>query len=431
MASPHPRKKRIVQKLPSLTQSCNGELRPCPECLQPHFSKIPILSQLITEHKFMCVSEISAHKVVFKLPKSWFQCEHLKPQEDAVLGSGSFGSVKPISKVTCAKYFTDPVDFYHELIACNLAALAQIRNSTRAIYLVRMTGAYIPCKCILFPRYAGSLYDFKCWDKISAKKLAKEFKSLVNAVNFLNDEVGIIHSDISTSNILVAHGPDFPGTFLLADLGVASLHSGNHQTELCVKNSRGKILYNMSCTRDIFLLCKDPVKPAQVIFRCYLLACKLINSETLHQTFIVGKILAQNIDMASLFYTMLECVEKMLDTKDIKPSREFYNKIGPDDESHKAYFLQFLVPRVVLLEMLSRLWDTKLSIGIDSFGNTTEKNVLEVQDKILFASWCTHLKGFLHKGGLQLNLNKLRAQPLYELVRFFLKFDYFSLSGRQ
>ncbi|AAC95562.1 orf 36 [Ateline gammaherpesvirus 3] len=429
MASPHPRKKRVVQKIPSLAPSCGGELKPCPECLQLHYNRMPILSQLITEHKFMSVAEISAQKVVFKLPKSWFQCEHLKPQ-DELLGSGSFGAVKPISKVTCAKYFKDTEDFFHELVVCNLASIAQIRQPTKSVHLVRMTGACIPCKCILFPRYAGSLYDFNCWEQLSAKKLAKEFRNLINTVNFLNDEVGIIHSDISTSNILVAHGPDFPGRFMLADLGLATLHSGNHPTEICLKSSRGKILYNMACARDVFLLCKDPVKPAQVIFRCYLLACKLITSETLHQNFIVGKILAQNIDIASLFYTMLECVEKMIDSKNIKPSCQFYKKIGPDNESHRAYFLQFLVPRVIILEMLSKVWDTKLSIGIDSLGNTTEKNILEGQDKTLFASWCADLKGLIHKGGLQSNLNKLRALPLYELVLLFLKFDYFSLSGR-
>lgn len=388
---------------------------------------------LVENTKHMTVVEVCGSTAVVKLPKQFLECNHYSLTDGGVcLGSGAFGSVHLTTYYDCIKKFESSDGFYHELLACDLVAVAKAHSPTDASHrsLISYSNACTVCKTIFFPRYNGSLVDYQNWTRENVPILVREFRGLMDGIHFLNEKCGLFHADVSPCNILVNQdqGNNLISGLILSDLGIACLHTGNSVTNLALKSSRGRQLYGMRCERNPFLVCKDTYKPLCMLCRCYLLTRhgRVANDGSVSEA--VGQKVAKMIDICSLAYCLLYAVERLLDSTGANPTSEFYND-SPDDDSDSKYYVQFLVPKVVLCEFLFGVWDVFVDLGVNSFGKT-KYDIFSRGDAEQFSAWCNSFKaGFLRC----LSPDFRRKIDDHGLMLLFLKLinnDYFGVHGR-
>lgn len=388
-----------------------------------------VLDEMSVLSKYIHLDETVDQTMVFKLPSRYRICYH--PPEapletQAVLGEGTFGVVRGISRAHVSKCFIDGDSFYHELIAGDLVSVAKLMHPGFAgLAMITPVTACAVCKEIFYPRFSSSLADHRVWEGSQISSLTTEFESLLEAVNFLHSKCGMFHSDISVENILVKidSNPNSFGTLVLADLGVFGFHSGSPSQDVVIKSQRGKTLYSLCSEKTYFDICKDTFKPAAVLARCYVnvIHCPRDEGEAL----VVHWRAAQIIDVACLGNCLLWCIEKFLDACHINPTRQCQEH-SPETRITPAYYLQFLAPRVALCGFLSRLWNYGLDLGVDCQGLSSGVFIRR-EDAVKFQSWCKVYNSLLNSTLTLESTEAVRNLHLAVLTQELLKCDRFVL----
>lgn len=378
------------------------------------------------------ITSIVGKCATLRLPESYLECCHQSHTGTHLLGAGTYGRV--FVNPHChgvVKEFDIHSNFYHELLADDLVAMAAEKCNSYDNYenIIKLTGACAPCKIIFYDRYSTSLDKYDSWSGPNMTRIVQEFHGLLKAITFLNEECGLFHSDISPCNILVQHGSNskFLEKLVLSDLGISSLHSGNRVTDMVLKSSKGRLLYRMFYRRDPFFVCKDVYKPACVLSRCYTICLYSSRKASCVTTDAVGKAMAMTIDVSSLAYCLLFVIERTLDSLCLHPSRTFYDTITDSAENPK-YYLQFMVPKVVMLEFLSDIWNIKFNLGLDSKGNC-QHIIIEPSDLHVFTDWCKAFKTTFDLSFMAKNITKLQRQDLKDMFQHLITYDSFSLEN--
>lgn len=365
-----------------------------------------------------------------KLPDGYNRCTHAPiPTYRPKIGCGSFGNVYAMDDWTCAKMFYDAESFYQELMMSDLISLAKDyreESETRHRALMKMLGACVPCRVIFFPRYHFNLSKFQNWCPENIQNIVNGFEGLYNALWFLNEKCGIFHSDVSPCNILVEIGArrGALGRLVLADVGISTPHEGNNFNKCILKSSRGRPLFEVGSVRDPYDICKDAYKPACLLARCHALKVQRLEGDLQDGLFSVSKKLALVIDTASLGYTLLFAIEKLIDYFEKDFMMEFYYKLGVE-HNNPLYYLQFLVPKVVYCRLLSRLWNVKLDLGINMKGECSSTK-LYPEHVSTFALWVEQFKDFLEKSLLSNITDRLKNTQLAHITCKLLAQDYFN-----
>lgn len=388
-----------------------------------------ILDEMSALSRYIHLDEIVDQTLFFKLPNRYRICTH--PPEapletQAVLGEGTFGVVRGISRAHVSKSFIDGESFYQELIAGDLVAVAKMMHpGFSGLAVITPVTACAICKEIFYPRYTGSLAAHRVWEGAQVASLVTEFEALLEAVNFLHSKCGMFHSDISVENILVRQdsNPVSFGSLVLADLGVFAFHSASPAQDVGIKSQRGKILFNLVSEKTYFEICKDTFKPAAVLARCYvnIMHCPRDEGEAL----IVHWRAAQMIDVACLGNCLLWCIEKLLDGCEINPTRRLQDHTA-ETRITPVYYLQFLAPRVALCEFLSRLWNYGLDLGVDSQGASSGVFIRR-EDLVKFQNWCKIYTALLNSTLTLESTESVRNLHLAVLAQELLRSDKFIL----
>ncbi|AMA67392.1 tegument serine/threonine protein kinase [Vespertilionid gammaherpesvirus 1] len=389
-----------------------------------------ILDFLVKQKSHLSICYGKTSNITVMPPVKWTVCLHDKYSEKNILGKGEYGSVFGISDTECVKTFESQNAFYHEMIVCDLIDIARLRSQCpeKSMSLMFLNSVCIPCKKLFFPRYRGNLETFPHWTSENIPRIVKGFEGLLDAVVFLNEDCGLFHSDISLCNILVGitQNETHLGKLVLTDMGLATLHTGNPQTELALKALNGKPLYDMFVNRNPFLVCKDAYKPACILFRCFILATGDDDMEDSVSPACAD--MAKVIDISCLAYCLLNVIEKLMDVSKSSPTDRFYLNCTLA-ENNPIYYVKCLVHKVILLEFLSGLWNTHLSIGANSQGEF-DSVILSPTLKKEFISWCENIKA-LYTTDLFSNSNILLSNiHLRDCLSNLLSLDSFSACGR-
>nr|AIA82781.1 kinase [Bovine gammaherpesvirus 4]QJC19173.1 kinase [Bovine gammaherpesvirus 4] len=422
---------------PQETQSCIGDLGPSlMSLLRPPLTHSQthgtIIEDMVLYNKHLSVCDVSEEKISLKVARCMLNCNHEQLNKKVTLGSGSFGSVRPLGPKKCVKtFFNVSANFYHELIMSDIIFMAHMRahDPLRTRSLMVYLTACVNCQAIVLPRYTGSLSSFTGWDEVSADMLAHEFASLYNAIGFLNDECGIFHCDVSLGNILIdrGYGGSKFGKLVLGDFGISCFHYGNTYTNVTLKSPRGKVLYNLYSLRCPFFICADSYKPASILYKCYLLNFERKYLNFKEHEMVIGKYQAKVIDLAALGYCLYTCIEHMLDIKNERPSEMFYAKTV-NDRTHLMYYLQFMAPKVVMSELLSYVWDTQIDLGLDSKGRAN-KISLHGEHMKQFRQWCHELTGRYKQCLLNQQQKIATSRDLKVIVLKLVSLDFFTAFG--
>lgn len=369
-----------------------------------------------------------------RLPEKYLTCSHPPVTDAKILGYGAFGMVSINPHYSgVIKEFDSHTDFYHELLADDLIAVAKERchNINKHKNLIDIVGACAPCKIIFYDRYTTSLDNYDEWSDLNMPHIVQEFQGLFNAINFLNEECGLFHSDISPCNILVQHKKSSMvlEKLVLTDMGIASLHSGNKITDMVLKSSKGRLLYRMFYRRDPFYVCKDVYKPACVLSRCYTICLHTRRKTQCVTLDAIGKAMALNIDVSSLAYCLLFVVERLLDSLGLYPTRIFYDTVTQNAENPQ-YYLQFMVTKVVLLEFLSEIWEVGFNLGLDSKGNC-QHVVIHPDDLHVFTNWCKAFKNTFKQSYMAKNIIKIQREDLRDMFQQLITYDHFILDEHE
>nr|BEG23107.1 tegument serine/threonine protein kinase [Macronycteris gammaherpesvirus 1] len=425
----------IMNAIVLQTPSWSGRQTCCPKFqMDAHNPKKDgVLEMLLTQREHMSITSVMSSKVLLKPAPDWTKCKHGNYKLSVLLGQGAYGKVEAVSKTECIKSFINPHSFYHELMVCDLIELARLRSHCpeKSQSLLSFTTACMPCKALFFPRYSCSLNTFSHWSEDNISKIVSGFEGLLDAVIFLNEECGLFHSDISLCNILVdgQYGDHIPGRLVLADFGLATLHTGNSKIHLGLTSTTGKPLYRMFVKRGPFMVCKDSYKPACVLLRCFKIASSHKWDELDTDKSPICPAMAKTIDISSLAYCLLNVIEKVLDVSNMEPTDSFYLNCSLP-ETNPQYYLKCLVHKVVLLEHLSKLWKTDINIGVNSKGDFCSLE-LPFKEKEEFQSWCRQLEtkyiSYLYPYNYLIadNIN------LRDCLINLLSLDFFSLYGRE
>ncbi|ARW78099.1 tegument serine/threonine protein kinase [Common bottlenose dolphin gammaherpesvirus 1 strain Sarasota] len=373
------------------------------------------------------------HRTIYaRLPSEYNNCAHGPvPKHRPKLGEGAFGCVYPVTDDTCVKVFTSHGTFYHEFIMNDLIALAMIHRDgreTRHHALLNLMNACVQCRVIFYPRCKFGLNKFRNWCPSNIPPLICGFEGLHDAIVFLNEKCGIFHSDVSPCNILIEDaGRGKLGRLVLTDMGISSPHDGNRFNRCVLKSNKGKPLYEISSTRNPFMVCKDAFKPAFLLSRCHTLKQRIEFENLEAWSCPIGQRLALDIDTASLGYTLLYALERLLVCYDKDPTLDFYCKNGTDNQ-HLEYYLQFLVPKVVLCNLLSRIWNVQLHLGVNMRGETTATK-LSPEHVTKFARWVEQFKTRLELSATPRSTDRIKNPQLAHLTCKLLSQDYFSEHG--
>lgn len=388
-----------------------------------------VLDEMSSLSNYVHLDEIIDQTLFFKLPSRYRICSH--PQEapletQAVLGEGTFGVVRGISRVHVSKCFMDGDSFYQELLAGDLISIAKMMHpGFSGLAVVTPVTACAICKEIFYPRYTGSLAAHRVWQGDQVPSLVTEFEALLEAVNFLHSKCGMFHSDISVDNILIktSSDPTSFGSLVLADLGVFGFHSGSPAHDVGIKSQRGKVLFSLVSEKTYFEICKDTFKPAAVLARCYvnIIHCPRDEGDAL----VVHWRAAQMIDVACLGNCLLWCIEKLLDKCEINPTQHFRDH-AEETRITPAYYLQFLAPRVALCDFLSRLWNYGLDLGVDTQGASSGVFIRR-EDTLKFQNWCKSYSSLLNSTLTLDSTEGVRNLHLAVLTQELLRSDRFIL----
>ncbi|AJG42961.1 virion protein kinase [Harp seal herpesvirus] len=427
-------KKKTLMELRTLQiPYCPGSSNASQVCQSREINSGCVVSMLLGLEHHLSICEVTSNSIFLRLPNTWKRCNHPTSKIKVSLGSGAYGSVQAVSKFECKKTFTNEISFLHEMITCDLVEIARLRGNldVKTVNIISVSRVCLPCKEIYFPRMECNLYEFKHWTSENVPKLISGFNGLLDAVMFLNEKCGLFHSDISPCNILVDHcvNPGELGRLVLSDLGLASLHTNNDKICIGIKTARGKTLYKMFYDRGPFLVCKDVFKPACVLFRCIAITSTTKSPTSKLDCSPVDQSMAKIIDVSCLALCLLYAIERLMDIQKRSPTSKFFDACVAEDESPE-YYMNCLVPRVVMMEFLSDLWHIDLNIGASSDGVFEHLSLTEHQ-RATFQSWCRKIRG-TYLQDLFFHCSVLLSDPnLKSCFVNLLRFDYFSPCGKQ
>lgn len=377
-----------------------------------------LLCDLKKSYNHVSLFEVKPNYLVFKLPERYSNCDshrEFAPVDNFELGRGSFGRVSAYNSEVVCKQFWESSGFYHELFWCDLISLTKIRHPTyRDVRIVSPITACVPCKQIFFKRYSRSLRDFDAWRPGIVRHLVSEFEQLYLAVYFLNEKCGIMHSDISTDNILVDESRGGMRLYL-TDFGVCSLHDGNPVTDVAIKTRKGHMAARVSSERSVFSISKDAYKPCAVLARCYVHMCSGARRREADE-FLIHSATAIKIDVICLGVCLLMCLEKILDANQVQPLETFRDRFLDHCDS-TTYYLQLLSPRIVLTQFLCTLWNISFSIRIDGQG-VCQSVSLKDEHRRLFKKWNAAYLKLLEQS---CTIESVSALNFEELKRLFIK----------
>ncbi|AAM22135.1 kinase [Suid gammaherpesvirus 3] len=331
------------------------------------------LDLLATRLNHLEVTNISFenHHMSLMLPNCMDLCDHPRVESDEKIAEGTYANIYQSSPGICAKVFKTEQAFLHETIISDLIAISKEhhRNDVKHLCLQTYLGACHPCKTIWYPRYMCSLDNFFDLSCRHIPDISREFSALKDAIEFLNGKCGIFHSDISSDNILVEPNgsPDSIRSLILADVGIGTIHTGNHFRSITVKARDEKILYNMYNLKTPFLVCKDDVKPLCILRRCYLLRKHAHGIEFLETgQEMVGENMALIIDISTLCQVFISVLARIIEvTQDFTYDSWL---LDVQDNLESTYYLTLLAPKLFMYEMLSHEWGMYIDVGVNSVG---------------------------------------------------------------
>ncbi|AAK38235.1 ORF27 [callitrichine gammaherpesvirus 3] len=387
---------------------------------------LTVIDYFTFQHRHLKVTNIDkrTETLFVKLPDQMTTCDHEPISFNHLLGAGSYGAVYTHGTDATVKVYDSISELYHELMVCDMIQIGKEKSENgKTAALIDYLSACTHCHALFLTPYRCSLQDFDYWTDLVIDPLVQGFKGLKDALHFLNKNCGLFHSDVSPSNILVDFTPHLwhMGKLVLTDFGNATLHSGNKMLDVRLKSSKGRQLYKMYYQREPFTVAKDTYKPFMLLSRCYVLrmmgkeldpvTCGPMNDKT-----------ALNMDLQCLGYSLLYCLVKLADTTNKIPYP--YPNVGLP-RSDAAYYLQFAAIKIVLLEVLSQLWNMDVNLGITSCGEV--KCVALSQDHLSqFVRWCKSFKKRFAESQFFNCRMRLEHPELPELVGELLATDYFS-----
>ncbi len=193
-----------------------------------------------------------------------------------------------------------------------------------------------------------------------------------------------------------------------------------------LKSSKGRQLYRLYCQREPFSIAKDTYKPLCLLSKCYILrgaghipdpsACGPVGAQT-----------ALRLDLQSLGYSLLYGIMHLADSTHKIP---YPNPDMGFDRSDPLYFLQFAAPKVVLLEVLSQMWNLNLDMGLTSCGESPCVDVT-AEHMSQFLQWCRSLKKRFKESYFFNCRPRFEHPHLPGLVAELLADDFFGPDGRR
>nr|UQT64175.1 ORF36 [Human gammaherpesvirus 8] len=418
----------------SRTQSSGGGLTICPRCAL----KLPKATRL-SERPWASTWQLNQHIQVsktkkatayLKAPREWGQCTHQDPDWSKRLGRGAFGIIVPISEDLCVKQFDSRREFFYEAIANDLMQATRERYPMHSggSRLLGFVHPCIPCRSIVYPRMKCNLLQLD-WSQVNLSVMAAEFTGLMAAVSFLNRYCGMVHCDVSPDNILATGDltPMNPGRLVLTDFGSVALHSGSKWTNLVVTSNLGFKQHCYDFRVPPKLICKHLYKPSCVLFQCYLSSLGKMHAQVLDQPYPISPNMGLTIDMSSLGYTLLTCLELYLDLPLNNPLK-FLGSATRDGRPEPMYYLGFMIPRVVMTQILSAVWTMTLDLGLDCTGKA-QAIPMRQEHQLAFQKQCYLYKANQKAESLANCSDKLNCPMLKSLVRKLLERDFFNHGG--
>lgn len=424
----------MAAELSPTNSSSSGELSVSPEPpreTQAFLGKVTVIDYFTFQHKHLKVTNIDdmTETLYVKLPENMTRCDHLPITCEYLLGRGSYGAVYAHADNATVKLYDSVTELYHELMVCDMIQIGKATaEDGQDKALVDYLSACTSCHALFMPQFRCSLQDYGHWHDGSIEPLVRGFQGLKDAVYFLNRHCGLFHSDISPSNILV----DFTdtmwgmGRLVLTDYGTASLHDHNKMLDVRLKSSKGRQLYRLYCQREPFSIAKDTYKPLCLLSKCYILrgaghipdpsACGPVGAQT-----------ALRLDLQSLGYSLLYGIMHLADSTHKIP---YPNPDMGFDRSDPLYFLQFAAPKVVLLEVLSQMWNLNLDMGLTSCGESPCVDVT-AEHMSQFLQWCRSLKKRFKESYFFNCRPRFEHPHLPGLVAELLADDFFGPDGRR
>lgn len=385
-----------------------------------------LINTLVDSSGHLQIGSLREDALELIIPKNWTKCYHL-PLTDSQLciGHGAFGAVYCLGGGLCAKKFGRLKEFCDEAVMLDLVTLAKIRspeNAKGAEHIVPMYYPCTKCKCIVFPRYISDLSRFDLTET-SIDEMCILFTQLADGVQFLNEQVGLVHCDISPSNILVeaAHMGGVIHKLVLNDLGIACFHGGNKKTNIILKSTKGKTLSVMYSPKLPICFCKDKYKPAFILFICYTAYTNL-------PSLVLSQSSALTLDRIALGYTLMACIHKKVG---LTTHNDVFEEMWPAFENELA-FLMFLIHKVALRDFLSHLWGIDLGLGVDTRGRA-KYTTIPAPHRVLFRQYCPKFTD-LYNRDLERNpdiRSQLMNSNLSKLVTFLTHPDWFGPPKRR
>lgn len=396
------------------------------------FSKMCCVTKYLANqtNTLICTRTYADEFMYIKFPEKYWSCNHKKTDKNAQkLGQGSFGTVVKHSAYHVAKKFLDTTDMFHEVIGTEMVKLGVAMKGKFNLPILLSSEVCIPCKTIFYPLKKSSLLAYHEWDDDSTEQLVDAFKGLSEAVDFLHETCNIFHSDIDPANILVEkiRGAESGiARLILTDFGVCSLHDLNKYTHIRLHDKNDKTAYSMIYQRMPDEMCKQFFKPFFVLSYLYKRALRVPELNDPYGFGPVPHRIAYKVDTVALGMSLLWAIIKMTDITNKTRVFGSYDHMVP---RRSAYLIQLLAPKVVLLEILSDLWGLDLNLGLTSDG--TSKGVILTTEDVQELRKCTAITKknfadslfFTHK-------YRLQNSELRNLVRDFMKHDYFVPDGR-
>ncbi|QDQ69244.1 tegument serine/threonine protein kinase [Colobine gammaherpesvirus 1] len=419
----------------SKIRSSIGALDVCPRCTMELRNPDSEYSQLWDSKYYMkhhvVISKTNKSVAYLRVPRQWFRCTHQDPDWSTCMGRGAFGVISPVTEEQCMKHFTSRREFYYEAIMNDIMEATRERYPFHkgATRLLGVVGVCVPCRALLFPRLRCNLLELD-WTRVNLDLLTSEFIGLLSGVIFLNRYCCMTHCDISPDNILATGDltPGDPGRLVLADLGSVVLHTGSKWTRLVVTSNLGLRQHSYDSKIPPKLICKHLYKPSCVLFQCYLSCIDKPQAGVLDVVYPLSPQFALTVDVSALGYSLLACLELYLDLPILSPLK-FLFPATPGDLLDDFYYMGFMIPRVVMTQMLSHVWHMTIDIGLDSSGRAQALPILQ-SHREAFASQCYLYKTNYKLDSLENCAEKLNSPRLKILVERLLHRDFFSHGGR-
>ncbi|AJE29679.1 ORF36 [macacine gammaherpesvirus 12] len=419
------------KKSPQKTTLLDGNWSVCPECAPKALDPIPKVHSDIEKAAASHITVIRTRKTLaqLKIPSDWCQCSHRATDWTAVLGRGSYGVVRSMSLGRCVKHFGSRREFFYECIFNDIVRACRERypRNRGGDRILCFLEPCVPCRALIFPQLTGNLLnaDLK---HVDPERLAVEFSELKEGVRFLNNMCGIVHCDISPENILIkGELTTAYGRLMIGDLGSASLHTGTPWTGVMVTSKLGFVQHTYHFKTPAKFLCKHIYRPSCLLYRCLLSCTGGPRALVLDQPFQITPQLGLTIDISSLGYSLLACLEKYLQPADPFPQQGAL--AGASSESaHPLFYLSCMVPRVVIAEIFSRAWDIPLDLGIDSSGSAPAIPLRESYRRV-FADQCSLYRAQFKEDALENASSRLCGSKLKLVLQKLLVRDYFSHCG--